>query len=290
MSPHDIPPLIPKPPEKDWADYNTNPDPGRTRKRRRASMLSARDVLALPTVTLAPGATLADSELVMPDAAAVVFIPNTEDRGIITYSDTQKQQMVRIYHQLPYGTKKVWLARHDMDASRVIRWMKRFDLGTFTQQQRAAVYTGATTPVPVVLDAEAIISLVHQYVAAPHGTKQALLDKHGILQSAMHGWIEKVANGTIAHYTHTRKAEPLNTPKATNNDMVTITRKEYNALQRENAKLRKENKLWKDTSDVLGKAIASLPENTGGDSNVAGKSSQANKHNAMRQAYNKKTS
>lgn len=52
MSPHDIPPLIPKPPEKDWADYNTNPDPGRTRKRRRASMLSARDVLALPTVTL----------------------------------------------------------------------------------------------------------------------------------------------------------------------------------------------------------------------------------------------
>ncbi len=46
MSPHDIPPLIPKPPEKDWADYNTNPDPGRTRKRRRASMLSARDVLA----------------------------------------------------------------------------------------------------------------------------------------------------------------------------------------------------------------------------------------------------
>ena len=80
MSPHDIPPLIPKPPEKDWADYNTNtnPDPGRTRKRRRASMLSARDVLALPTVTLAPGATLSDSELVMPDAAAVVFIPNTE--------------------------------------------------------------------------------------------------------------------------------------------------------------------------------------------------------------------
>ncbi|MGY6464121.1 hypothetical protein ACXIUA_09525 [Corynebacterium sp. UMB8791] len=27
MPPHDIPPLIPKPPEKDWADYNTNPDP-----------------------------------------------------------------------------------------------------------------------------------------------------------------------------------------------------------------------------------------------------------------------
>ncbi|WP_252932170.1 hypothetical protein, partial [Corynebacterium lipophilum] len=141
-------------------------------------------------------------------------------------------------------------------------------------QVRAAVYTGATTPVPVVLDAEAIISLVHQYVAAPHGTKQALLDKHGIVKDTMRRWIDKVANGTIAHYTHTRKAEPLNTPKTTNNDMVTMSRKEYNALQRENAKLRKENKLWKDTSDVLGKAIASLPENTGGDSNAAGKSSQ----------------
>ena len=87
MSPHDIPPLIPKPPEKDWADYNTNPDLDRTGKRRRASLPSARDVLALPPVTLAPGATLADSELVMPDAAAVVFIPNTLDRGLITYSD-----------------------------------------------------------------------------------------------------------------------------------------------------------------------------------------------------------
>lgn len=274
MSPHDIPPLIPNPPEKDWAYYNTNPDLDRTGKRRRASMLSARDVLALPPVTLAPGATLADSELVMPDAAAVVFIPNTLDRGLITYSDTQKQQMVRIYHQLPYGTKQVWLARHQMDASRVIRWMKRFDLGTFTQKQRAAVYTGATTPVPVVLDAEAIISLVHQYVAAPHGTKQALLDKHGILQSAMHGWIEKIANGTIAHYTHTRKAEPMNTPTTTNNDMVTMSRKEYNALRRELDRTRKELKLWKDTSDVLGKAIASLPKKHGGDSNAAGKSSQ----------------
>lgn len=274
MSPHDIPPLIPKPPEKDWADYNTNPDLDRTRKRRRASLPSARDVLALPPVTLAPGATLADSELVMPDAAAVIFVPNTLDRGMITYSDTQKQQMVRIYHQLPYGTKQVWLARHQMDASRVIRWMKRFDLGTFTQKQRAAVYTGATTPVPVVLDAEAIISLVHQYVAAPHGTKQALLDKHGILQSAMHGWIEKIANGTIAHYTHTRKAEPMNTPTTTNNDMVTMSRKEYNALRRELDRTRKELKLWKDTSDVLGKAIASLPKKHGGDSNAAGKSSQ----------------
>ena len=274
MSPHDIPPLIPNPPKKDWADYNTNPDPGSTGKRRRASMPSARDVLALPPVTLAPGATLADSELVMPDAAAVIFVPNTLDRGLITYSDTQKQQMVRIYHQLPYGTKQVWLARHGMDASRVIRWMKRFDLGTFTQQQRAAVYTGETTPVPVVLDAEAIISLVHQYVVAPHGAKKALLDKHGIVKDTMRRWIEKVANGTIAHYTHTRKADPMNIPKANNNDMVTITRKEYNALQRENAKLRKENKLWKDTSDVLGKAIASLPEKHGGDFDAAGKSSQ----------------
>ena len=290
MSPHDIPPLIPNPPRKDWADYNTDPDPGRTRKRRRASMLSARDVLALPTVTLAPGATLSDSELVMPDAAAVVFIPNTPDRGIITYSDTQKQQMVRIYQQLPHGAKGIWLDRQGIYYSKVLRWSKRFDLGTFTQQQRAAVYTGATTPVPVVLDAEAIISLVHQYVAAPHGTKQALLDKHGIVKDTMRRWIDKVANGTIAHYTHTRKVEPMNTPKTTNNDMVTMSRKEYNALRRELDRTRKELKLWKDTSDVLGKAIASLPENTGGDSNVAGKSSQANKHNAMRKAYNKKTS
>ncbi|MCQ4611667.1 MULTISPECIES: hypothetical protein [Corynebacterium] len=56
------------------------------------------------------------------------------------------------------------------------------------------------------------------------------------------------------------------------NDEVTMPRKEYEALKRENARLRKEVKLWKDTSDVLGKAMGSLPKQHGGTSDAAEKS------------------
>lgn len=56
------------------------------------------------------------------------------------------------------------------------------------------------------------------------------------------------------------------------NDEVTMPRKEYEALKRENARLRKEVKQWKDTSDVLGKAMGSLPNRNGETSDAAEKS------------------
>ena len=102
-----------------------------------------------------------------------------------------------------------------------------------------------------------------------------------------------VADGSIAHYTHKRKAGTVG--KHTSDDL-TQSRRQVEAMIRENERLKKElakanRKLtrqeqeldkWAKTSDVLGKALASMPDLPGVDYDAEENAYPKTKRDAMK--------
>lgn len=288
MTLHDVPVLVPEPDEVAGpASFGTRK--GRSRRAPRRGWRAA-DVLSLAVTVLAPGEVLDDDELVMPQAGGVVFTACVPYSRGLDFTASQKRQMVTIYRQLPHGAKGIWLERHGLYGVKVFRWGQELGLLTCAQQKAASV---GDEELPAVLDAATVTSLVQRYLALPYGQKEAFLAKHDLCHQTVLRWATMVADGSIAHYTHKRKAGTVG--KHTSDDL-TQSRRQVEAMIRENARLKKElakanRKLtrqeqeldkWVKTSDVLGKALASMPDLPGVDYDAEENAYPKTKRDAMK--------
>lgn len=284
----DVPVLIPEPDALSEAASvgGQQVRSGRLPRRR----LCADDVLSLAVTVLSPGEVLDEDDLVMPQAGAVVFTPCVPYSRGMDFTAAQKRQMVTIYRQLPYGAKGIWLDRHGLYGVKIFRWGQQLGLLTCAQQKAASV---GDEELPAVLDAAAVTSLAQRYLALPYGEKEAFLAKHDLCHRTVLRWATMVADGSIAHYTHTRKAGTVG--KRTSDDL-TQSRRQVEAMIRENDRLKKElakanRKLtrqeqeldkWVKTSDVLGKALASMPDLPGVDYDAEENAYPKTKRDAMK--------
>ena len=259
---------------------------GRLPRRR----LRADDVLSLAVTVLSPGEVLDEDDLVMPQAGAVVFTACQPYSRGLDFTAAQKRQMVTIYRQLPYGAKGFWLDRHGLYGAKIFRWGQQLGLLTCAQQKAASV---GDEELPAVLDAAAVTSLVQRYLSLPYGEKEAFIARHDLCHRTVLRWATMVADGSIAHYTHKRKAGTVG--KRTSDDL-TQSRRQVEAMIRENERLKKElakanRKLtrqeqeldkWVKTSDVLGKALASMPDLPGVDYDAEENAYPKTKRDAMK--------
>ena len=284
----DVPVLIPEPDVLSEAASAGGQQvrSGRLPRRR----LRADDVLSLAVTVLSPGEVLDEDDLVMPQAGAVVFTACQPYSRGLDFTAAQKRQMVTIYRQLPYGAKGIWLDRHGLYGAKIFRWGQQLGLLTCAQQKAASV---GDEELPAVLDAAAVTSLVQRYLSLPYGEKEAFIARHDLCHRTVLRWATMVADGSIAHYTHKRKAGTVG--KRTSDDL-TQSRRQVEAMIRENERLKKElakanRKLtrqeqeldkWVKTSDVLGKALASMPDLPGVDYDAEENAYPKTKRDAMK--------
>ena len=284
----DVPVLIPEPDVLSEAASvgGQQVRSGRLPRRR----LRADDVLSLAVTVLSPGEVLDEDDLVMPQAGAVVFTACQPYSRGLDFTAAQKRQMVTIYRQLPYGAKGIWLDRHGLYGAKIFRWGQQLGLLTCAQQKAASV---GDEELPAVLDAAAVTSLVQRYLSLPYGEKEAFIARHDLCLRTVLRWATMVADGSIAHYTHKRKAGTVG--KRTSDDL-TQSRRQVEAMIRENERLKKElakanRKLtrqeqeldkWVKTSDVLGKALASMPDLPGVDYDAEENAYPKTKRDAMK--------
>ena len=284
----DVPVLIPEPDVLSEAASvgGQQVRSGRLPRRR----LRADDVLSLAVTVLSPGEVLDEDDLVMPQAGAVVFTACQPYSRGLDFTAAQKRQMVTIYRQLPYGAKGIWLDRHGLYGAKIFRWGQQLGLLTCAQQKAASV---GDEELPAVLDAAAVTSLVQRYLSLPYGEKEAFIARHDLCHRTVLRWATMVADGSIAHYTHKRKAGTVG--KRTSDDL-TQSRRQVEAMIRENERLKKElakanRKLtrqeqeldkWVKTSDVLGKALASMPDLPGVDYDAEENAYPKTKRDAMK--------
>lgn len=284
----DVPVLIPEPDVLSEAASvgGQQVRSGRLPRRR----LRADDVLSLAVTVLSPGEVLDEDDLVMPQAGAVVFTACQPYSRGLDFTAAQKRQMVTIYRQLPYGAKGIWLDRHGLYGAKIFRWGQQLGLLTCAQQKAASV---GDEELPAVLDAAAVTSLVQRYLSLPYGEKEAFIARHDLCHRTVLRWATMVADGSIAHYTHKRKAGTVG--KRTSDDL-TQSRRQVEAMIRENDRLKKElakanRKLtrqeqeldkWVKTSDVLGKALASMPDLPGVDYDAEENAYPKTKRDAMK--------
>ena len=288
MTLHDVPVLVPVL-EKVSGPVLVGDRQASSRRMSRRGPRAA-DVLSLAVTVLAPGEAVDDDELVMPQAGAFVFSAcESHSRGL-DFTAAQKRQMVTIYRQLPYGAKGIWLERHGLYGVKIFRWGQELGVLTCGQQKAASV---GDEELPAVLDAAAVTSLVQRYLSLPYGEKEAFLAKHDLCHRTVLRWATMVADGSIAHYTHKRKAGTVG--KHTSDDL-TQSRRQVEAMIRENERLKKElakanRKLtrqeqeldkWVKTSDVLGKALASMPDLPGVDYDAEENAYPKTKRDAMK--------
>jgi len=228
----DVPVLIPEPDVLSEAASvgGQQVRSGRLPRRR----LRADDVLSLAVTVLSPGEVLDEDDLVMPQAGAVVFTACQPYSRGLDFTAAQKRQMVTIYRQLPYGAKGIWLDRHGLYGAKIFRWGQQLGLLTCAQQKAASV---GDEELPAVLDAAAVTSLVQRYLSLPYGEKEAFIARHDLCHRTVLRWATMVADGSIAHYTHKRKAGTVG--KRTSDDL-TQSRRQVEAMIRENERLKKE--------------------------------------------------
>lgn len=288
MTLHDVPVLVPEPVEVSGSVFVGDQQAGSRRVLRRG--LRAADVLSLAVTVLAPGEVLDEDEVVMPQAGAVVFTACEPYSRGLDFTAAQKRQMVTIYRQLPYGVKGIWLDRHGLYGTKLFRWGQELGFLTFAQQKAASV---GDEEFPAVLDAATVTLLVQRYLSLPYGEKEAFIAKHDLCHPTMLRWVTMVVDGSIAHYTHKRKVGTVG--KHTSDDL-TQSRRQVEAMIRENERLKKElakanRKLtrqeqeldkWAKTSDVLGKALASMPDLPGVDYDAEENAYPKTKRDAMK--------
>nr|VDG63779.1 Uncharacterised protein [Streptococcus thermophilus] len=244
----------------------------RAGKRRLRRSVKAEDVLGLPVVVLGPGEVLDDAVAASWQAGRFVFVANVPARWGIDYSVAQKAQMVGIYRSLPYGAKQPWLARQGLYSAKLFRWGQRLGLPTLAQQVHDSVVPDVYGP----LTWESVAYLVRCYTGLGYGEKQAFLTEYGLEHVNIHRWAFKLADGSFPPRVPTRKAATVNRNIP---DDIDGTRELVAKILAENERLKKEldkanRKLdrqdkeigkWEKTSDVLGKALASMPDLPGVD-------------------------
>ncbi|MCT1451283.1 hypothetical protein, partial [Corynebacterium sp. p3-SID1194] len=234
--------------------------------------VTAEDVLGLPVTVLDAGAVLDDETAASWKAGSFVFTPSVPARWGLDHTAAQKAQMVEIYRALPHGAKRAWIARQGLYSAKIFRWGQRLGYPTHAQQVSDRVTLDLSGP----LTPELITYVVRRYAELPFGEKRAFLAECGLEHVNMMRWISRVADGSISHYVHRRKG--CNVDNTTPDDLVG-TRELVAKILAENERLKKEldkanRKIdrqdkeidkWEKTSDVLGKALASMPDLPGVD-------------------------
>lgn len=244
----------------------------RAEKHRLRRSVKASDVLGLPVVVLDPGVVFDDEVAASWKAGRFVFTPCQPFRRRLDFTLEQKAQMVGIYRSLPYGAKTTWLIRHGLYSARMHRWGQLLGLPTHAQQAHQSVAPDIDGP----LTRESMAHLAYWYTGLPYGEKQAFLAEHGLGHVNIQRWISTIADGSFPSRTRSRKAAPVNRK---NPDDLDGTRETVAKILAENERLKKEldkanRKIdrqvkeidkWEKTSDVLGKALASMPDLPGVD-------------------------
>ena len=249
------------------------------------------EILAMPPRVLAAGEVLDEETLSSLEAVAFVFSPYRVTRAGSCFHPTQQRQMITIYNLLPHGTKGPWCARQGIKTLSINRWGRTLQTAKSTDDgldgiQRAKrtvndAFRGRYSP-------EYIREIVIEYGLVPHGQKEAWLIEHGLAAHTVRRWTAMVADGDLPTRTTPRRIGTL-----TMDECVEIQqlRKEISTLMQQKRKLELDAKRREEAmqraldkateraeraelaTDALGKALATMPELPGVDSDAEEKSS-----------------
>ncbi|MDK8799921.1 hypothetical protein [Corynebacterium coyleae] len=251
------------------------------------------EILAMPPRVLAAGEVLDEETLVSLEAVAFVFSPFRETGSGSWFHPAQQRQMITIYNLLPYGTKGLWCARQGIQYFNLKRWARALQKSKTTDDgldgtERAkrladAAYLGKPS-------AEYIREVVVEYGLVPHGQKEAWLVAHGLAAHTVRRWTAMVADGDLPTRTRPRGGGALTMDECAE---IQQLRKEISALTQDKRKLELDAKRREEAmqsaldkateraeraelaTDVLGKAVTSMPGAPGVDSDAEEKSSPA---------------
>ena len=253
----------------------------------KTSREEVKEILAMPPRVLAAGQVLDEDTLASLQAVAFVFSPYRTTGSGRWFHPAQQRQMITIYNRLPYGTKGPWCTRQAIQSCDIKRWASALQLSKSTTDgldgiQRAKrsvdeAYRGRYSP-------DYIREMVIEYQLVPYGQKEAWLIEHGLADHTMRRWTAMVADGDLTTRTTPRRIGTL-----TMDECVEIQqlRKEVSALMQQKRKLELDAKRREEAmqraldkateraeraelaTDVLGKALATMPGQHGVDSNVA---------------------
>lgn len=251
------------------------------------------EILAMPPRVLAAGEVLDEETLVSIEAVAFVFSPYRETGSGSWFHPAQQRQMITIYNLLPHGTKGLWCARQGVQYLSIKRWARALQKSKTTDDgldgaERAkrladAAYLGKPS-------AEYIREVVVEYGLVPHGQKEAWLVEHGLAAHTVRRWTAMVADGDLPTRTRPRRVGTLTMDECAE---IQQLRKEISALTQDKRKLELDAKRREEAmqraldkateraeraelaTDVLGKALASMPGAPGVDSDAEEKSSPA---------------
>ncbi|QYH18963.1 hypothetical protein JKI95_05765 [Corynebacterium aquatimens] len=292
MATFDVPRLVPQPVSFGACSDSQEvavPSNGDSSPRRRRVAVRAGDVLGIPVTYLDPGELLDDAVVVTLAAGSFVFAPCVKKGWGLDFTPAQKAQMVAIYRNLPYGAKGKWIARHGLSNATMFKWGQRLGLPSAAEAKLDAL----TEDISSRLSPRAMTYLVRSYAALPAGEKGAFLVALGLTHMEMSKWIAKVADGSIEQYALKRKADIVGSGT---HDDPTRSRKQVERMLAENDRLKRElakanQKLqrqdaeldkWRQTSDALGKALASMPDLPGVDYDAEENPYPKTKHAAMK--------
>ena len=249
------------------------------------------EILSQPPRVLAAGEVLDDETLTSLDAVAFVFSPYRVTGSGSWFHPAQQRQMITIYNLLPNGTKGPWCARQGIQYLNIKRWARALQKsktadGGLDGVERAkhmadAAYLGKPS-------AEYIREVVVEYGLVPYGQKEAWLVAHGLAGHTVRRWTAMVADGDLPTRTRPRRVGTLTMDECAE---IQQLRKEISALTQDKRKLELDAKRREETmqraldkateraeraelaTDVLGKALATMPGAPGVDSNAEEKSS-----------------
>ena len=240
---------------------------------------------------LAAGEVLDDETLTSLDAVAFVFSPYRVTGSGSWFHPAQQRQMITIYNLLPNGTKGPWCARQGIQYLNIKRWAralqksKTVDDGLDGAERAKRMVDAAYRGQP---SAEYIREVVVEYGLVPYGQKEAWLVAHGLGYQTVRRWTAMVADGDLPTRTRPRRVGTLTMDECAE---IQQLRKEISALTQDKRKLELDAKRREEAmqraldkateraeraelaTDVLGKALATMPGAPGVDSNAEEKSS-----------------
>ena len=249
------------------------------------------EILSQPPRVLAAGEVLDEETLTSLDAVAFVFSPYRVTGSGSWFHPAQQRQMITIYNLLPNGTKGPWCARQGIEYPHIGRWAralqksKTVDDGLDGVERAKRMVDAAYLGRP---SAEYIREVVVEYGLVPHGQKEAWLVAHGLAGHTVRRWTAMVADGDLPTRTRPRRVGTLTMDECAE---IQQLRKEISALTQDKRKLELDAKRREEAmqraldkateraeraelaTDVLGKALATMPGAPGVDSNAEEKSS-----------------
>lgn len=249
------------------------------------------EILSMPPRVLEAGEILDEETLRSLEAVRFVFSPYRITESGSWFDSAQQRQMITIYNLLPHGTKGPWCLRQGIQYLNIKRWARALQVSKTTgdgldgiERAKRAVddaHRGRYSP-------EYIREMVIEYAMMPYGQKEAWLVEHGLADHTVRRWTAMVADGDVPTRTSPRRIGTL-----TMDECVEIKqlRKEISALVQQKRKLELDAKRREEAmqraldkateraeraelaTDVLGKALATMPGQRGVDSNAEEKHS-----------------